>query len=282
MHVHEPTVDDSILILKGLRDRYESHHRAKIRTTPSKRRRGFSARYISDRHLPDKGIDLIDEAAARARINAMEAPESLRERVKKLEEVRREKEAAIDSLEFEKAALLRDDERRLSEELEEERLKWRSRKNTCQPVVTGEDIADVVAEWTGIPVFQLTGEESERLLRMEEEIGKRLIGQGEAVASIARAIRRARSGLKDPARPIGSFVLLGPTGVGKTELARQLADFLFGSRDKMIRLDMSEFMEKHEVSKLIGAPGLRGLRGGRKIDRSRQEKALLGNSVRRD
>lgn len=266
VHVHEPTVDDSILILKGLRDRYESHHRAKIQDDALEAAARLSARYISDRHLPDKGIDLIDEAAARARINAMEAPESLRERVKKLEEVRREKEAAIDSQEFEKAALLRDDERRLSEELEEERLKWRSRKNTCQPVVTGEDIADVVAEWTGIPVFQLTGEESERLLRMEEEIGKRLIGQGEAVASIARAIRRARSGLKDPARPIGSFVLLGPTGVGKTELARQLADFLFGSRDKMIRLDMSEFMEKHEVSKLIGAPpGYVGYEEGGKL-----------------
>jgi len=203
-------VDDSILILEGLRDRYESHHRAKIQDDALEAAARLSARYITDRHLPDKGIDLIDEAAARARINAMETPESLKEMEKKLEEIRREKEAAVDSQEFEKAARLRDDERKLSEDLEEERRKWRSRRNSFQPVVTGEDIADVVAEWTGIPVFQLTGEESERLLRMEEEIEKRLIGQSEAVVSVARAIRRARSGLKDPRRPIGSFLLLGP------------------------------------------------------------------------
>jgi ATP-dependent Clp protease ATP-binding subunit ClpC len=219
-----------------------------------------------DRHLPDKGIDLIDEAAARARINAMETPEQLKEMEKKIEEVRREKEEAVNAQEFEKAARLRDDERRLSDELEEERGKWRSRRNSYQPVVTGEDIADVVAEWTGIPVVQLTGEESERLLHMEQEIEKRLIGQSEAVVSIAKAIRRARSGLKDPRRPIGSFLLLGPTGVGKTELARCLSSFLFGSDESMIRLDMSEFMEKHEVSKLIGAPpGYVGYEEGGKL-----------------
>jgi ATP-dependent Clp protease ATP-binding subunit ClpC len=266
VHVTEPSVDDSILILEGLRDRYESHHRAKIQDDALEAAARLSARYITDRHLPDKGIDLIDEAAARARINAMETPDALKEKEKKLDEVRREKEAAVDSQEFEKAASLRDDERRLSDELEEERRKWRSRRSSYQPVVTREDIADVVAEWTGIPVFQLTEEESERLLRMEEEIEKRLIGQGEAVTSVARAVRRARSGLKDPRRPIGSFLLLGPTGVGKTELARRLAEFLFGSQETMIRLDMSEFMEKHEVSKLIGAPpGYVGYEEGGKL-----------------
>ncbi len=266
VYVQEPSVDDSILILEGLRDRYESHHRAKIRDDALEAAARLSARYITDRHLPDKGIDLIDEAAARARINAMETPEQLKEMEKKIEEFRREKEEAVNAQEFEKAARLRDEERRLSDELEEERRKWRSRRNSFQPIVTGEDIADVVAEWTGIPVVQLTGEESERLLRMEEEIEKRLIGQSDAVASISRAIRRARSGLKDPRRPIGSFLLLGPTGVGKTELARCLASFLFGSDESMIRLDMSEFMEKHEVSKLIGAPpGYVGYEEGGKL-----------------
>ena len=266
VYVQEPTVDDSIRILEGLRDRYESHHRAKILDDALVAAARLSARYITDRHLPDKGIDLIDEAAARARISAMEPPESLREMEGRLESMRREKEAAVTAQEFEKAASLRDEERRLSEDLERMRREWLAARNSLQPVVTEDDIADVVAEWTGIPVFQITEEESERLLRMEQEIGKRLIGQEDAVSSVSRAIRRARSGLKDPRRPIGSFLLLGPTGVGKTELARCLARFLFGGEEAMVRLDMSEFMEKHEVSKLIGAPpGYVGYEEGGKL-----------------
>ena len=264
--VQEPSVDDSIRILEGLRDRYESHHKARIQDDALEAAARLSARYIMDRRLPDKGIDLIDEAAARARIKTMEPPEELKTLEQRLEEIRKEKEAAVDGQEFERAAELRDAERLLFEKLEEKRKNWRSGRNHSQPVITGEDIADVVAEWTGIPVFQITGEESLRLLGMEREIEKRLVGQSEAVASVARAIRRARSGLKDPKRPIGSFLLLGPTGVGKTELARRLASFLFGTDDSMIRLDMSEFMEKHEVSKLIGAPpGYVGYEDGGKL-----------------
>ena len=266
VYVQEPSVDDSIRILEGLRGRYESHHRARIQDDALEAAARLSARYIMDRRLPDKGIDLIDEAAARARIKTMEPPEELKEIEHRLEEIRKEKEAAVDGQEFERAAELRDAERLLFEELEEERKLWRSGRNDSEPVITGEDIADVVAEWTGIPVFQITGEESLRLLGMEREIEKRLVGQSEAVGSVAKAIRRARSGLKDPKRPIGSFLLLGPTGVGKTELARRLASFLFGTDDSMIRLDMSEFMEKHEVSKLIGAPpGYVGYEEGGKL-----------------
>jgi ATP-dependent Clp protease ATP-binding subunit ClpC len=266
VYVQEPSVDDSIRILEGLRERYESHHKARIRDDALEAAARLSARYIMDRRLPDKGIDLVDEAAARARIKTMEPPEELRELERRLEEIRREKEAAVDGQEFEKAADLRDAERLLFDRLEDERKQWRSGRNDLQPVITGEDIADVVAEWTGIPVFQITSEESIRLLGMEQEIEKRLVGQSDAVASVARAIRRARSGLKDPKRPIGSFLLLGPTGVGKTELARQLALFLFGAEESMIRLDMSEFMEKHEVSKLIGSPpGYVGYEDGGKL-----------------
>ena len=264
--VQEPSVDDAIKILEGLRGCYETHHKARIMDDALEAAARLSARYIMDRRLPDKGIDLIDEAAARARIKAMEPPDELKELEQRLEEIRRAKEAAVDSQEFEKAAELRDEERSCFELLEERRGEWRSGREDAEPVITKDDIAEVVAEWTGIPAFQIGGEESARLLEMEREIERKLVGQSEAVSSVAKAIRRARSGLKDPRRPIGSFLLLGPTGVGKTELARRLAAFLFGTEDSMVRLDMSEYMEKHEVSKLIGAPpGYIGYEEGGKL-----------------
>ena len=252
--VGEPTVEDTISILKGLRDRYEAHHRVKISDEAVEAASRLSARYITDRYLPDKAIDLIDESAARARLKTMETPASLKELERNLEALRKEKESTVAVQAFEKAARLRDQERLAAEELEAKRKEWQIRRNQEEPVLGSEDIAAIVSEWTGVPVVQLTEEEARRLLRMEEEIHKRLIGQDEAVSAVSRAIRRARSGMKDPRRPIGSFLCLGPTGVGKTELARALASFLFGSDDAMIRLDMSEFMERHEVAKLIGAP----------------------------
>jgi ATP-dependent Clp protease ATP-binding subunit ClpC len=264
--VDEPGLEDAIAILKGLRDRYEAHHRAKITDGAIEAAARLSARYITDRFLPDKAIDCIDEAAAKARLKTMEAPEAIKELERRFETIRKEKEAAVVGQEFEKAARLRDEERMLSEELETARKNWQVSRNQEEPVVDANEIAQIVSEWTGIPVVQMTEEEAARLLRMEEEIHRRLINQSEAVSAIARAIRRARSGLKDPRRPVGSFLFLGPTGVGKTELARALAEFLFGSEDAMIRLDMSEFMERHEVAKLIGAPpGYVGFEEGGKL-----------------
>lgn len=271
--VDEPSVDDTIRILEGLRDRYEAHHRVKISDDALSAAAKLSERYISDRFLPDKSIDLIDEAAARARLETMELPEELKDLEKKLDDTCKEKEAAVDSQDFETAANLRDEERKLAEELERTRRDWHSQRDLEEPVVNSSDIARIVSEWTGIPVLQLTELESQRLLRMEEEIHKRLIGQEEAVSAVSRAIRRTRSGLKDPKRPIGSFLFLGPTGVGKTELARALAEFLFGSEESVIRVDMSEYMERHEVAKLIGAPpGYVGYEEGGKLTESIRRK----------
>ena len=266
VQVEEPSIPDTVLILKGLRDRYEAHHQVSISDEALAAAAQLSARYVQDRFLPDKGIDLIDEAGARSRLRTLDPPESIRELERRLEEFRKQKEGAVLAQNFEAAARLRDEEHALADQLEAAQAEWRENRTNQRAAVTSEDIADVVSELTGIPVRQLTEAESERLLRMEEEISSRLIGQDEAVGAVSRAIRRARTGLRDPRRPIGSFLFMGPTGVGKTELARCLARFLFGSEEAMIRIDMSEFMEKHEVSKLLGAPpGYVGHENGGKL-----------------
>ena len=266
VRVEEPSIPDTVLILKGLRDRYEAHHQVSISDEALAAAAQLSARYVQDRFLPDKGIDLIDEAGARSRLRTLDPPESIRELERRLEEFRKQKEGAVLAQNFEAAARLRDEEHALADQLEAAQAEWRENRTNQRAAVTSEDIADVVSELTGIPVKQLTEAESERLLRMEKEISSRLIGQDEAVGAVSRAIRRARTGLRDPQRPIGSFLFMGPTGVGKTELARCLARFLFGSEEAMIRMDMSEFMEKHEVSKLLGAPpGYVGHESGGKL-----------------
>lgn len=266
VQVDEPSEEDTVKILMGLRDNYEAHHRVKITDDALKAAARLSLRYITDRFLPDKAIDLIDEASARARILTLEVPEDLKVLERSLVEIRREKEASVGAQEFEKAADLRDQEKELAQQIAEWRKSWTDSRNQFTPDVKSEDIATVVSEWTGIPVTQLTEEESRRLLRMEDEVRHRLVGQDEALQSVSRAIRRSRSGMKDPKRPVGSFMFLGPTGVGKTEMARSLAEFMFGSEDAMIRLDMSEYMERHEAAKLIGAPpGYIGFEEGGKL-----------------
>ena len=252
--VDEPSVEDTIEILKGLRDRYEAHHRVIITDEAIKSAAELADRYVSDRFLPDKAIDLVDEAGARLRIRRMTAPPELRELDERISELRRNKESAIDDQDFEKAAALRDQESKLGEERRAKEAAWKGGESDEIAEVTDHEIAEVLAMSTGIPVVRLTQTETSKLLRMEDELHKRVIGQDEAVKALAQSIRRTRSGLKDPNRPGGSFIFAGPTGVGKTELAKALAEFLFGDEDALIQLDMSEFSEKHTASRLFGAP----------------------------
>jgi ATP-dependent Clp protease ATP-binding subunit ClpC len=252
--VDQPSIPDTVSILQGLRERYEQHHRVTITDDALAASAELADRYISDRFLPDKAIDLIDEAASRMRIKSMSQPPVYRELEDEIEETRRAKEAAIEAQEFEKAANLRDKERQLTNKKRELEDEWNSGEGGERPVVGEEEIADIVSMWTGIPVFKLTEAETKKLVRMEDELHKRVIGQDVAITAVSKAIRRSRAGIKDPKRPAGSFIFLGPSGVGKTELARTLAEFLFGDEDAMVRIDMSEYMEKHSVSRLVGSP----------------------------
>ena len=252
--VEEPTLEQTVEILFGIRERYEQHHKVTISDDALRAAADLSIRYIADRHLPDKAIDLIDEAASRVRLRYASAPPPLREAQKELERIGRDKDAAVNGQEYDEATRLRELETAAKERVETLRSEWKAQVAGDQPTVDEEEIAQVVAMWTGIPVTRIAQEESERLLQMEEHIHKRVIGQEEAIATVSRAVRRARAGLKDPKRPIGSFIFLGPTGVGKTELAKALAEFMFGSEDALIKVDMSEFMERHNVSRLVGAP----------------------------
>ncbi len=254
IRVEEPSIEETVEILKGLRDRYEQHHKVQITDEALRAAGELASRYIADRFLPDKAIDLIDEAASRMRIKSMTSPPANRELEGEVETTRREKEAAIEAQEFEKAAALRDKERKLTNKKHEFEKEWEAGETGERPSIGEEEIADIVSMWTGIPVFKLTEAETQKLMRMEDELHKRVIGQHPAVEVISKAIRRSRAGLKDPKRPTGSFIFLGPSGVGKTELARTLAEFLFGDDESMIRIDMSEYMEKHAVSRLVGSP----------------------------
>ncbi|MCL4458519.1 MAG: ATP-dependent Clp protease ATP-binding subunit [Chloroflexi bacterium] len=252
--VEEPTVEQTIEILMGIRERYEAHHHLRISDEAIKAAADLAARYITDRFLPDKAIDLMDEAASRVRLQMSATPPSLREAMRGLEAVQKEKEAAIAAQQYELAAELRDREMKLREKIEKVESGWQETQVADRPLVTEEHIAEVASMWTGIPVTRIAREESTRLLQMEEGLHRRIVGQDEAITTVSRAVRRARAGLKDPRRPIGSFIFLGPTGVGKTELVKALAEFMFGSEDAMIKIDMSEFMERHSVARLVGAP----------------------------
>lgn len=254
VNVGEPTRAESIEILKGLRDRYEAHHRVRITDEAIVAAVNLSDRYISDRFLPDKAIDLIDEAASRVRIKAFTAPPDMKQQQEKLEALNKETEEAVAHEDFEKAAHLRDSKKELQNEMNRRRSEWEQSRNAKVEIVGEEEIAQIVAAWTGVPVSKITEDESQRLIHLEDILHNRVVGQNEAVKSVSRAVRRARAGLKDPNRPIGSFIFLGPTGVGKTELCKALAEALFGDEDSMIRIDMSEYMEKHSVSRMIGSP----------------------------
>lgn len=252
--VGEPSKEEAVKILKGLRDKYEAHHKVKITDDAINSAVELSTRYIGDRYLPDKAIDLIDEAASRVRLHTFTAPPELKELETRKKEVNAEKLSAVNSQDFESAARLRDKEKELSDELEKKKEAWLKKTGRSKDEVTSKEIAEIVSSWTGVPLSQLTTQESERLLKMEDVLHERIVGQDEAVKAVSRAIRRSRTGLKDPKKPIGSFIFLGPTGVGKTELCKALAESLFGDENAMIRLDMSEYMEKYSVSRLVGSP----------------------------
>lgn len=252
--VGEPSTDEAVLILKGLRDRYEAHHKVKITDEAIVAAVELSSRYIADRYLPDKAIDLIDEAASKVRLNNMTAPDDIKELEERIEQLEQEKSSAVNEQDFERAAKIRDEQKAQRKQLEDMQKAWREKSKDLSGEVTKEDVATIVSDWTKIPVVELTKEESERLLKMEEVLHSRVVGQHEAVSAVARAIRRGRVGIKDPNRPMGSFIFLGPTGVGKTELCKALAEAMFGDENAMLRLDMSEYMEKHTVSRLVGSP----------------------------
>ena len=254
VNVGEPTREESVEILMGLRDRYEAHHRVQITDDAIRAAVNLSDRYISDRFLPDKAIDLIDEAASRVRIKAFTAPPDMKEQEAKLEALNKETEEAVAHEDFEKAARLRDEKKQLNNEMTERRRDWEQRRNAKIEIVGQDEVAQIVSAWTGIPVTRMTEDEAARLVNLEEILHARVVGQEEAVKAVSRAVRRARAGLKDPNRPIGSFIFLGPTGVGKTELCKALGEALFGDEDSLIRIDMSEYMEKYSVSRLIGSP----------------------------